>query len=44
MTDAFLAHMMVVTEEGKSERLGDYVERSAGILGPGVRALLPAKT
>lgn len=44
ITDAFLAHMMVVTEDGKSERMGDYVQRGAGALGAGVRALLPAST
>lgn len=42
ITDAFLAHMMVVTDEGKSERMGDFVLRGAGALGPGVRALLPS--
>lgn len=43
-TDAFLAHMMVVTNDGKSERMGDFILRGASALGPGIRALLPAST
>lgn len=42
LTDAFMAHVMVVTDDGRSERMGDYLERTAGVLAPGVRALLPA--
>lgn len=40
ISDAFLAHTMIVHDDGRSERMGDYVERSGGALGPGVRALL----
>lgn len=38
--EAFLAHTMVVTDDGRSERMSDYLERTAGALGHGVRALL----
>lgn len=42
ISDAFLAHTMIVHDDGKSERMGDYVERVSGVLAPGVRALLGA--
>lgn len=42
LSDSFLAHTMVVHEDGRSERMGDYVDRVGGALGPGVRALLGA--
>lgn len=38
--EAFLAHTMVVTDDGRTERMGDYLDRTAGALAPGVRALL----
>jgi hypothetical protein len=44
LTDAFLAHSMVVTDDGRSERMGDYLVRTQGVLAPGTRALLPAST
>lgn len=40
ISDAFLAHTMIVHDDGRSERMGDYVDRVGGALGPGVRALL----
>jgi hypothetical protein len=40
LSDSFLAHTMVVHDDGRSERMGDFVERSGGALAPGVRALL----
>lgn len=40
ISDAFLAHTMIVHDDGRSERMGDYVGRVGGALGPGVRALL----
>lgn len=42
ISDAFLAHTMIVHDDGRSERMGDYVDRVGGALGPGVRALLGA--
>lgn len=38
--EAFLAHTMVVNDDGRSERMSDFLERTAGALAPGVRALL----
>jgi hypothetical protein len=40
LSDSFLAHTMVVHDDGRSERMGDFVTRSGGALAPGVRALL----
>ena len=40
--EAFLPHTMVVSQDGKSERMADYLTRTHGALGPGVRALLAA--
>lgn len=42
ITEAFLAHTMVVTDEGTSARMMDYLTSRQGVLAPGVRALLPA--
>lgn len=42
LADAFLGHVVVVGDDGRSERMGDYVARTQGVLAPGVRALLPA--
>ena len=46
ITEAFFAHTMVALEDGQTMRLADYMERTAGALAPGVRALLaaPAET
>lgn len=40
LADAFLGHVVVVNDDGKSERMADYVTRTQGVLAPGVRALL----
>jgi hypothetical protein len=40
--EAFMAHTMVVSQDGRSERMADYLARTQGALGPGVRALLAA--
>lgn len=42
LADAFMGHVVIVTDDGKSERMGDYLERTQGVLAPGVRALLPS--
>lgn len=42
LADAFMGHVVIVTAEGKSERMGDYMARTQGVLAPGVRALLPS--
>jgi hypothetical protein len=42
LADAFLGHVVVVNDEGRSERMADYVARTQGVLAPGVRALLAA--
>lgn len=44
ITEAFFAHTIVVDDGGRTERMVDYVERSGGAIGPGVRALLPSST
>lgn len=44
ISDAFLAHTMIVHDDGRSERMGDFVERTGGALAPGVRALLATPT
>jgi hypothetical protein len=44
LADAFMGHVVIVTDEGKSERMGDYLARTNGVLAPGVRALLPSST
>lgn len=41
ITEAFLAHTMVVGDDGRAERMADYLGRTHGALAPGVRALLP---
>jgi hypothetical protein len=41
ISDVFLAHTMVVSEGGRSERMADYLARVQGALSTGVRALLP---
>jgi len=40
--EAFMPHTMVVSEDGRSERMAEYFVRTRGALGPGVRALLAA--
>lgn len=40
ITEAFLAHTMVVSDDGRAERMADYLGRTQGALAPGVRALL----
>jgi len=40
--EAFMPHTMVVSDDGRSERMADYFTRTRGALGPGVRALLAA--
>lgn len=42
LADAFMGHVVVVNEDGRSERMGDYLQRTQGVLAPGVRALLPS--
>lgn len=42
ISDVFMAHTMVVTDDGRTERMADYLDRVGGALAPGVRALLPA--
>jgi hypothetical protein len=44
ITEAFFAHTIVVDDGGRAERMVDYVERTGGAIGPGVRALLPSST
>ena len=44
ITEAFFAHTVVVDDGGRVERMMDYVERTGGAIGPGVRALLPSST
>lgn len=44
ITEAFLAHTMVVSENGRAERMADYLGRTQGALAPGVRALLASGT
>jgi hypothetical protein len=44
VSDVFLAHTMVVSDDGRSERMADYLDRTQGALTPGVRALLPSST
>lgn len=44
ITEAFFAHTIVVDDGGRTERMAEYVARSGGAIGPGVRALLPAST
>lgn len=44
ITEAFFAHTIVVDDGGRTERMADYVARSGGAIGPGVRALLPSST
>lgn len=44
ISEAFFAHALVVSEDGRTERMADYVTRSGGAIGPGVRALLPSST
>lgn len=41
ITEAFLAHTMVVDDGGQATRMMDYLGHVGGALGPGVRALLP---
>lgn len=38
--EAFMPHTMVVNDDGRTERMADFLERTAGALAPGVRALL----
>lgn len=42
LSDAFMGHIVVVHDDGKSERMGDYLARTQGALAAGVRALLPS--
>lgn len=42
ITEAFLAHTLVSHENGKVERMMDYLDTAGGALAPGVRALLAA--
>lgn len=44
LADAFMGHIVVVNDHGQSERMGDYLARTQGVLAPGVRALLPSST
>lgn len=44
ISEAFLAHTMIVSDDGRAERMMSYLERTQGVLAPGVRALLPAST
>lgn len=38
--EAFLAHTLIVHENGRTERMADYIKNVRGALSPGVRALL----
>lgn len=38
--EVFLAHTLVALPDGSTPRMADYLERTAGALGPGVRAIL----
>jgi hypothetical protein len=40
VTEAFLAHTLVVNESGRALRMADYLDEVGGALAPGVRALL----
>lgn len=42
VSDVFMAHTVVVSDDGRSERMADYLERTQGALAPGVRALIAA--
>lgn len=44
ITEAFFAHTIVVDDGGRTERMAEYVMRTGGAIGPGVRALLPSST
>ena len=41
ITEAFLAHTMIATDDGRTSRMMDYLNSRQGVLAPGVRALLP---
>lgn len=44
ISEAFFAHTIVVDDGGRTERMAEYVARTGGAIGPGVRALLPSST
>lgn len=42
--EVFMAHTLVVMDDGGTVRMADYLTRTAGALAPGVRALLASPT